>query len=367
MRGSVPDVEDDVAPWTPETRAVHGGLPAPADGAPLLPGPVPAAPFHLRGDPEPHGRAGYARFTNPTFERYEEALGALEGGDAVVFASGMAALAAALLPALRPGDVLVAPQDGYPGVRTVAKDHLEPAGVTVRFVRTDERAVREALPGARVVWVETPSNPGLDVLELAPLAADVHAAGAVLMVDATLAGPLRLRPLELGADLSMASASKQLTGHSDLILGVCATRDPDRLAALRTWRTTMGAVPGPFEVWLAHRSLATLGVRVERQERTAAALADALRGRPGVTDVRWPGLGPVVCFTLDGERRAQAFLDGCALVAQATSFGGVHATAERRARWGTDDVAPGFVRLSVGVEATEDLVADVLGALDACA
>lgn len=361
-------MEDDTAgPWTPETRAVHGGLPVPADGEPLLPGPVPAAPFHLRGDPEPQGRAGYARFTSPTFERYEAALGALEGGDAVVFASGMAALAAALLPALRPGDVLVAPRDGYPGVRTVATDHLEPAGVTVRFVPTDERAVREALPGASVVWVETPSNPGLDVLDLAPLAVDVHAAGAVLMVDATLAGPLRLRPLELGADLSMASASKQLTGHSDLILGVCATRDPARLAALRAWRTTMGAVPGPFEVWLAHRSLATLGVRVERQERTAAALAEALRAHPGVTDVRWPGLGPVVCFTLDGAPRAQAFLDACELVAQATSFGGVHATAERRARWGTDDVAPGLVRLSVGVEATQDLVADVLRALDACA
>jgi cystathionine gamma-lyase len=352
--------------WEPQTRAVHGGLPAAANGRPFLEGPTFAAPFHLGGDPEPGSRAGYGRFTNPTWEAYERALGELEGGDAVVFSSGMAAITAALMGALRPGDVLVAPSDSYPGVRTIATGHLEPAGVTCRLVPTDERAVREALPGASVVWVESPSNPGLDVLELGPLAADVHAAGALLMVDNTLAGPLRVRPLEHGADLSMVSGSKQLTGHSDLILGACSTRDPERLAALRTWRTTTGSIPGPFEVWLAHRSLATLGVRTERQEATAAALCDALRARADVEDVRWPGVGPVVCFTLAGAARAQAFLAACSLLSEATSFGGVHTSAERRGRWGTDDVADGFIRLSVGVEATGDVVSDVLDALDRC-
>lgn len=352
--------------WDPQTRAVRGGLPAAADGAPFLPGPTFAAPFHLSADPDPGSRAGYGRFTNPTWEGYERALGDLEGGDSVVFSSGMAALTAALLGVLKPGDVLVAPSDSYPGVRTIASDHLEPVGVTCRLVPTDERAIREALPGAGVVWVESPSNPGLDVLDLEPLARDVHAGGAVLMVDNTLAGPLRIRPLALGADLSMLSASKQLTGHSDLVLGVCTTRDPARLAALRTWRTTTGAIPGPFEVWLAHRSLATLGVRTERQEATAAALATALAQRDDVQDVRWPGVGPVVCFTLATATRAQAFLGACELLAEATSFGGVHTSAERRARWGTDDVAAGYIRLSVGIEATADVVADVVGALDRC-
>jgi len=351
----------------PETQVVHGGLPAAADGAPLLPGPTLAAPFHLAGDPELPTREGYGRFTNPTWEGYEEALGLLEGGSSVLFSSGMAALSAALLGSLRPGDVLVAPADSYPGVRALCHDHLEPIGVTCRLVPTDERAIRDALPGATAVWVESPSNPLLDVLDLGALAVDVHEAGAVLMVDNTLAGPLRVRPLALGADVSMLSGSKQLTGHSDLLLGVVSTRDPDRLASLRAWRTTVGAIPGPFEAWLAHRSLATLGVRTARQEETATALVAVLAAREDVLDVRWPGVGPVVCFTLADAGRAQAFLSACELVAEATSFGGVHSTAERRGRWGTDPVPDGFVRFSVGVEATPDVVADVLGALDATA
>lgn len=348
----------------PETRVVHAGLPAPVDGAPFLPGPVLAAPFHLRGDPELPTREGYARFTTPTWEAFEAAVGELEGGSTVLFPSGMAALSAALLSALRPGDVLVAPSDAYPGVRAVCHDHLKPIGVECRLVPTDEAAIRAALPGATAVWVESPSNPGLDVVDLAPLAADVHAAGAVLLVDNTLAGPLRVRPLELGADVSMLSASKQLTGHSDLVLGTVTVRDPARLAALRAWRTTVGAIPGAVEAWLAHRSLATLGVRTARQEDTARALVAALRGREDVTDVRWPQVGPVVCFTLRDAATARAFLGHCRLVAEATSFGGVHSSAERRARWGTDAIAEGWIRLSVGVEATADVVADVLAALD---
>ncbi len=351
----------------PETQVVHGGLPAAANGTPFLPGPAFAAPFHLAGDPELPTREGYGRFTNPTWEGYEAALGVLEGGSSVLFSSGMAALSAALLGSLRPGDVLVAPVDSYPGVRAVCHDHLEPIGVTCRLVPTDERAIRAALPGATAVWVESPSNPLLDVLDLEVLARDVHTAGAVLMVDNTLAGPLRVRPLALGADVSMLSGSKQLTGHSDLLLGVVSTTDPARLASLRAWRTTVGAIPGPFEAWLAHRSLATLGVRTARQEETATALAAVLRQREDVQDVRWPGVGPVVCFTLADAARARAFLAACELVAEATSFGGVHSTAERRGRWGTDPVPDGFVRFSVGVEATADVVADVLAALDAAA
>jgi cystathionine gamma-lyase len=348
----------------PSTRAVHAGLPAPAQGEPFLPGPVFAAPFHLQG-PADATRFSYQRYTNPTWENLEAAVGDLEGGEALFFASGMAAVAAVVVPALVPGDVLVAPSDAYPGIRSIALEHLEPRGVEVRLVPTDESAVRDALHGATMVWVESPANPGLEMLDLVLLANEVHAAGATFVVDNTLAGPLRQRPLELGADVSVSSASKSLTGHSDLVLGYVAAGDVTRADALRSWRTTTGAIPGAFEAWLAHRSLATLGVRLERQERNAAALADALRTRDDVVDVRWPGVGSVLAFTLADADRAQAFLQTATLVAEATSFGGLHSTAERRARWGTDAVAEGWIRFSTGIEDTDDLVADVMAALDA--
>jgi cystathionine gamma-lyase len=256
-------------------------------------------------------------------------------------------------------------KDGYPGIRAIARSHLEPRGVEVRYVATDDAAVREALPGATLVWLESPSNPGLDVLDLAALSEAAHGVGAVVAVDNTLAGPLRQRPLELGADISVTSATKQLTGHSDLVLGVVAVADDERAASLRRWRSTTGSIPGPFEAWLAHRSLATLGLRIARQEANARAIADLLSAREDVPWVRWPGVGSVVSFDLGSEARAQAFLSASELVTEATSFGGLHSNAERRARWGIDEVTEGFVRLSAGIEDTDDLLADVEGALDA--
>ncbi len=354
----------DVPGHRPATRVVHAGLPPAGQGEPFLPGPTFAAPYHLAG-PVDASLYGYGRYANPTFTAYEKALGELEGGEVTLFASGMAAVAAVLLPLLRPGDVLVAPSDAYPGVRTIAAEHLEPRGVEVRLVPTDETALREALPGARLVWVETPSNPGLDMLDLEALARDVHAAGALLGVDNTLATPLLQRPLALGADVSVASCSKALTGHSDLVLGHVAARDEQLVEDVRAWRNATGAVPGPFEAWLAHRSLATLDVRLARACANAEAVADLLRARGDVGDVRWPGLGSVVCFDVGSPERAQAFLAACELVAEATSFGGVHTSAERRARWGTDAVPAGFIRLSVGVEDIGDIAADLTRALDA--
>ncbi len=345
------------------TRAVHAGLPAAVDGEPFLPGPVFASAFHLAGPGAPEG---YGRDPPPTSTAIEEAVGALEGGAALVFGSGMAATSAVLLATLGPGDVLVAPGDAYPGIRRIATEHLGPRGVEVRLVPTDAAAVRSALPGATLVWVETPSNPGLEVLDLEALARDVHAAGARLVVDNTLATPYLQRPLEHGADLVVASGTKALTGHSDLIIGYVAAPDAEALAPVLDWRGLHGAIPGPFETWLAHRSLATLGVRVDRQQANAHALHDLLAQRTDVVaDVRWPRMGGVLCFSLDSEERAEAFLAACTLVADATSFGGVHSTAERRARWGTDAVAPGWIRFSCGVEDTADLVADVERALDA--
>ncbi len=367
-------------PLRPATRVVHAGLPAAAQGEPFLPGPVLAAPFHLRGRTDA-ADYGYTRDGNPTWSAYERALGTLESGEAVLFSSGMAAAAAVLLSSTAPGDVFVITDDGYPDVRRIASEHLAPRGVEVRLVATDEDAVRAALPGATFVWVETPANPGLGLLDVEALAADVHAAGAVLAVDNTLASPLCQRPLELGADLSVSSASKFMTGHSDLILGYVVSADAQRAQRLREWRQLTGAIAGPLETWLAHRSLATLDVRFARQCATALALAQALDQRDDVDDLRYPGLpghpqhalaartfdgrfGAVLCFDLGSEKRAQAFLAACELVAEATSFGGVHTSAERRARWGSDAVSAGFIRFSAGLEDAGDLVADVLGALD---
>jgi cystathionine gamma-lyase len=361
------------------TRAVHAGLPPPRQGAPLIPGPTLAAYYHLEGDPEGVDYV-YGRYGNPTWTFYERALAELEGGPAAVFASGMAAVSAVLLPLFRPGDVLVAPADGYPAVRSLATGHLAECGADVRLVPAGEAPTDEVLRGARLVWLETPSNPGLEATDVAEAARRAHAAGALVAVDNTLATPLGQRPLDLGADYSVSSDSKHLSGHGDLILGHVATRDPDRADALLGWRTTTGAIPGPFEVWLAHRSLATLDLRLERQCGTALALAERLLFRPDVRDLRYPGLpddpahevarrqmtrfGTVVSFTLESRERAERFLAACRLVAQATSFGSVHSSAERRARWGGDDVAPGFIRFSVGCETPEDLIADVERALD---
>jgi len=348
------------------TTCVHAGLPPVREGAPLFPSPVFAAPFHFAGDPpESGGEPFYGRYSNPTWSGWERAIGDLEGGEAVAFASGMAAIAAVLLTTLHAGDVLVLPSDGYYTVRTLAERQLEPRGVELRLVPTDDAAIREALPGASLLWIESPSNPSLDVVDIAALAAVAQEAGALVAVDNTLATPLRQRPLELGADIAVASATKQLSGHSDVLLGYVATREPVRLGELRSWRTETGAIPGPFETWLAHRSLATLAVRVDRQEATAAEVARMLAARDDVSGARWPGLGCVIALDLVTAERAQAFLAASSLIAEATSFGGVHSTGERRARWGGDDVSPGLVRLSIGLEDVRDVVADVAAALDA--
>jgi cystathionine gamma-lyase len=362
------------------TRAVHAGLPAPEQGAPLLPGPALAAPFHLSG-PSDSAPYAYTRDGNPTFAALEDAIGSLEGGEAVTFASGMAAISAVVLGRLHPGDVLVAPHDGYPGIRTLATQRLEPIGVEVRFVATDTDEIAAAATGATLVWVETPANPELAVCDLAAVADAVHEAGGLLAVDNTVATPLGQAPLALGADLSMMAGTKSLAGHSDLLLGSVAVRDAALADGLRAWRSQAGAIPGPFEAWLAHRSLSTLELRLARQSGNALGLARRLAQRDDVAGVRHPGLpghpgheaaarqmrhyGALVGFSLGSEAAAERFLAAAELVADATSFGGVHTTAERRGRWGTDAVDDGFIRLSAGIEDLDDLLADVEQAIDA--
>jgi cystathionine gamma-lyase len=361
------------------TRCVHAGLPDPVPGQPFLPGPVFAAPYHLDPVAGPDaGRDGYGRPDNPTSRLLEAAIAELEGGPCLVFATGQAAITAALFAVLRPGDTVVLPADGYYTVRAFATSVLAELGVRVRTVPT--AGPYPSLEGVRLLLLETPANPGLDVCDVATLAAAARAAGALVAVDNTTATPLGQRPLDLGADLVVASGTKALTGHSDVLVGYLATRDAALLDRVGAWRKATGAIPGPFEAWLAHRSLATLDLRLGRQAANAAAVVAALAAREDVRGLRWPGhpedpsyeiasrqmrrMPGVVSFDLGDADRVARLLTASRLVFAATSFGGLHTTADRRAQWG-DDTSPGFVRLSCGVEDAADLVADLTAALDA--
>ncbi|MEW2396546.1 cystathionine gamma-lyase [Streptomyces sp. NPDC046862] len=367
------------------TRAVRAGLPEPVKHEPSVPGPVFAAHYHLPGDPT--GPYTYGRDENPTWTLLERAIGELEApgqdsAETLVFSSGMAAISSVLFSQLRAGDVAVLPNDGYQALPLVV-EQMRAYGIEVRTAPTADDAQLDVLDGARLLWIETPSNPGLDVCDVRRLTEAAHARGCLVAVDNTLATPLGQRPLELGADFAVASGTKQLTGHGDLLLGYVVARDAGLMTAVRRWRKIAGAIPGPMEAWLAHRSLATLHLRADRQGTNALAVAEALKERPEVTGLRHPGLpddpaykvasrqmrryGCVVSFSLPTRARADRFLDALRLVDDATSFGGVRSTAERRGRWGGDAVPEGFIRFSVGVEDTDDLVADVLRALDASA
>jgi cystathionine gamma-lyase len=366
------------------TRSVRAGEDAAVPGVPLRPSPVFAAPFHL-GDVPPRtgGADAYGRTEHPTLRVLETAIGELDGGRCLSFATGMAAISAALLACAGAGDRVVLPSDGYYATRLLAADELARFGVRVEYVSTPEIgevAARGDLDGARFVLLETPSNPQLDVCDIAAVAAATTAAGAVLAVDNTTATPLGQRPLALGADVTIGSDTKALTGHSDLLLGHVSTTDDELHARMKGWRDHTGATPGPFEAWLGHRSMSTLDLRLARQAANAAAVTQLLAASPSVSEVRWPWLpgdpsaelaarqmlrpNGVVSATLPSAEAVDRLLAGSRLWTAATSFGGVHSTADRRAQWGGDAVPEGFVRFSCGIEDTDDLVADLAAALD---
>ena len=364
------------------TRVVRAGLPPLKQGEPILPGPTFAGVYAFKGEVGTSAYT-YGRYHNPTWTNFERALGELEGGHAVAFSSGLAAVTALLSVALEPTkgkNVVVMPSDGYYGARALAEGFFAARGIEVRKARTKGDAQGALLEGATMLWLETPTNPDLDVCDVRKLVKAARASGALVAVDNSTSTPLGQRPLELGADFTVASDSKALTGHADVILGHVAAKDRVWAEKLQSFRSQQGAVPGPMEVWLAHRSLATLELRLDRQCKTALAVARELKGRREVKLVRYPGLqddpsytvarrqmkrfGQIVSFVLAGKREADRFLEACKLVIAATSFGGVHTTAERRSRWGGDSVPPGFIRFSAGCEDTGDIVEDVTQALD---
>ncbi len=367
------------------TRVVRSGLTAVRDGEPMHAGPVFVSTFHTPGEPAADGYS-YGRSHQPTWTQLEHAIGQMEvdAGSAPaavrVFASGLAAVAAAMGAVLRAGDTVVLQHGCYFGARQLLQEMFAPLGATLQLADAAELASPEMLRGARLVWIETPGNPGLEIADIRAVVAAAHEAGALVAVDNTTATPMSQRPLELGADLSICSDTKAMCGHSDVLLGHVAVRDAGLLRRIDRYRELGGAIAGPMEAWLALRSLATLPLRLERISSNALRIAEFLASRAEVQGVLYPGLkthpghsiaekqmkyfGPVLSFTLASRETAERFLASAELISQATSFGGLTTTAERRARWGHDGVAPGFIRMSVGLEDADDLIEDMGRALD---
>ncbi len=349
------------APPSLATRVVHAGRPPREPGQPLNQPITMASTYVAGGDPE------YGRYGNPTWTGFEGALGALEGGRCLAFSSGLAAVST-LFDLVGQDALVVAPKHAYHGSVAQLAD-LEARGrVRSALVDvSDTDAVVAACDDAAMLLVESPTNPALEVADLPALIAGAHAAGAVVVVDNTFATPLLQRPLELGADLVLHSATKYLAGHSDAVMGAIVARDDDLYDVLKGRRDLVGAIPGTLEAWLALRGLRTLQVRVERAQANAAELARRLAGHSAVAEVRYPGFGGIVAAVIEGGADAADLLTHSTyLWVHATSLGGVESTFERRRRWRTEarSIPEGLVRLSVGIEDVEDLWSDLAQALD---
>jgi cystathionine gamma-synthase len=345
----------------PATVAVTAGRPAHEPDQPLNPPIVMAATYVAGGDLE------YGRYGNPTWTALEDVLGALEGGRCLTFASGLAAVAT-VLDLVGHGGVVVAPVHSYTGTLLQLAD-LEARGrITARLVDiTDTEAVAAACDDAALVWFESPTNPALELADIPAIAAAAHEAGAYVVVDNTFATPLLQKPLEMGADIVVHSATKYLAGHSDVQMGAIMTTDDQLYGVLKGRRDLLGAIPGTFEAWLTLRGVRTLHLRVERAQASATELARRLGGHPAIGEVRYPGFGAIVSVVLaEGAMAADLLCHKTRLWIHATSLGGVESTLERRRRWKAEPatIPDALVRLSVGIEDVEDLWNDLEAALD---
>jgi len=361
-----------------ESKVVAAGRPAKQPDGALNP------PIALNSTFHEGGPVGYGRYGNETWSALEEAISVLEGGKTLLFSSGMAAISAvfSLLPE---GAVIVAASNGYQGTTTLLKKLHESEKLKVRFVNlanTDECLA--AIPGAQMLYLESPLNPLLEVVDLPKIIAAGNSAGCGVAVDNTLATPLLQNPLALGADISIHSVTKYLSGHSDLILGSLSTNDQALYGRLEQSRRYGGAIAGPFEAWIALRGLRTFALRMQRSQENAMELATRLSKDSRISKVRYPGLatdsyhslaksfmkgfGAMISFDVNANvEQVDLMCNSSKLITNATSLGGVESIWERRRRWATESatVPENLIRFSVGIENVDDLWADIQQALTA--
>jgi cystathionine gamma-synthase len=346
----------------PETSAITAGRPEVAPDASLNPPLVFSSTYHAGGP------VGYGRYGNESWSALEAAISELEGGQTLSFSSGMAAISAvfSILPI---GAPVVASNQGYSGTMGLLNQHQASGRLEVRFVditKTDE--VIAAMKGAALLWIESPTNPCLDIADLAALIAAAKKQSIGVGVDNTFATPLVQKPLSMGADIVMHSVTKFLAGHSDVVLGSLSTADPALYKRLEESRRYNGAIAGPFEAWLALRGIRTFPVRFRAAEANAKALVTRLQNHAKITKVRYPGFGAVISFEIDGNaEQAEKVCDSSRLITHATSLGGVESLWERRRRWAGESpsVPEQLIRLSVGCEHVDDIWQDIEQALAA--
>jgi cystathionine gamma-synthase len=361
-----------------ETTVVAAGRPTKESDGALNP------PIALNSTFHAGGPIGYGRYGNETWSALEEAISVLEGGKTLIFSSGMGAISSvfSLLPE---GSVIVAAHNGYQGTTTMLKKMNEVKRLTVRFVDlADTDAVLAAIPGAAMIYLESPTNPAIEVVDLPKIISASKASGCGVAVDNTLATPLVQNPLALGADISIHSVTKYLSGHSDIILGSVSTNDQALYGRLEQARRYGGAIAGPFEVWLALRGLRTFALRMQRSQENAMDLATRLSKDPRISKVRYPGLatdpyharaksfmkgfGAMISFEVKATAdQIDLMCDSSKLITNATSLGGVESIWERRRRWATESqtIPENLIRFSVGIENADDLWADIESAFAA--
>jgi cystathionine gamma-synthase len=346
----------------PETSAITAGRPEVAPDASLNPPLIFSSTFHAGGP------VGYGRYGNESWSALEAAISELEGGQTLSFSSGMAAISAvfSILPI---GAPVVASNQGYSGTMGLLNQHQASGRLEVRFVditKTDE--VIAAMKGAALLWIESPTNPCLDIADLAALIAAAKKQSIGVGVDNTFATPLVQKPLSMGADIVMHSVTKFLAGHSDVVLGSLSTADPALYKRLEESRRYNGAIAGPFEAWLALRGIRTFPVRFRAAEANAKTLVTRLQNHAKITKVRYPGFGAVISFEIDGNaEQAEKVCESSRLITHATSLGGVESLWERRRRWAGESpsVPEQLIRLSVGCEHVDDIWQDIEQALAA--
>ena len=344
----------------PETSAITAGRPEVAPDAPLNPPLVFSSTYHAGGP------VGYGRYGNESWSALEAAISELEGGQTLSFSSGMAAISAvfSILPI---GAPVVASNQGYSGTMSLLNQHHASGRLEVRFVDiTNTAEVVTAIKGAALLWLESPTNPCLDVADLPALIAAAKKQTIGVGVDNTFATPMVQTPLAMGADIVMHSVTKFLAGHSDVVLGSLSISDPALFKRLEESRRLNGSIPGPFEAWLALRGIRTFPVRFRAAEANAKTLVTRLQNHAKITKVRYPGFGAVISFEIDGNaENAEKVCESSRLISHATSLGGVESLWERRRRWAAESpsVPEQLIRLSVGCEHVDDIWQDIEQAL----